>query len=172
MGGAPGCARGAVCSKSGARWRRGQSRARAARLEESARRLEEEFAVEHLANAAYEAWRERGTAADGTRLAPGSTKPYRPPALPAGTINTTDPDARLVNTFGQKAVQGYNAQAAVNEHQILVAAEVTVVSPDFGHLEPDGRCNPARARDHRRGVTGGGRRRRRLLAHTPDGESG
>src|SRR5215217_1999159 len=35
----------------------------------------------------------------------------------------------------------------------------------------DGRCNPARARDHRRGVAGGGRRRRRLLAQAADGES-
>jgi hypothetical protein len=33
-------------------------------------------------------------------------------------------------------IQGYNAQAATNEHQIVIAAEVTVASPDFGHLEP------------------------------------
>src|SRR5918994_4193717 len=112
-------------------------RSRAERLEESARRLEEERVVEHQANAAYEAWRRRGVAADGTRrMAPGTTKTYRPPQLPAVTINTTDPDSRLVKTVGQKAIQGYNAQAAVNEHQILVAAEVTVESPDFGHLEP------------------------------------
>jgi transposase len=112
-------------------------RSRSERLAESARRLEEELEVERQANKAYEAWRKRGIAADGTRrMAPGTTKPYRPPELPAGTINTTDPDSRLVKTFGQKAVQGYNAQAAVNEHQILVAAEVTVESPDFGHLEP------------------------------------
>jgi transposase len=112
-------------------------RSRSARLEESARRLEEELQVERQANAAYEARRQRGIAADGTRrMAPGSTKPYRPAQLPAGTINTTDPDSRLVKTFGQKAIQGYNAQAAVNEHQIIVAAEVTVDSPDFGHLEP------------------------------------
>jgi transposase len=112
-------------------------RSRAARLEEAARRLDEELRVEQQANAAYEAWRRRGVAADGTRrMAPGTTKPYRPPALPAGQVNTTDPDSRLVKTVGQKAIQGYNAQAAVNEHQIVVAAEVTLESPDFGHLEP------------------------------------
>src|SRR5215208_5983912 len=105
------------------------ARSRLERLAESARRLEEELAVEHLANAAYEAWRQRGVAADGSRrMAPGTTKPYRPPELPAGTINTTEPDSRLVKTVGQRALQGYNAQAAVNEQQIVVAAEVTVDS--------------------------------------------
>ena len=68
--------------------------------------------VERRANAAYEAWRTRGVARDGTRrMAAGATKPYRPPELPPGTIETTDPDSRLVKTFGQKAIQGYNAQA-------------------------------------------------------------
>jgi hypothetical protein len=41
-----------------------------------------------------------------------------------------------VRTAGQAARQGYNAQAAVNENHIVIAAEVTVESPDFGHLEP------------------------------------
>jgi hypothetical protein len=33
-------------------------------------------------------------------------------------------------------VQGYNAQVAVNESQIVLAAEITVDPGDFSHLEP------------------------------------
>jgi hypothetical protein len=33
-------------------------------------------------------------------------------------------------------VQGYNAQAVCTENQIVIAAEVTIDSPDFGHLGP------------------------------------
>ncbi len=33
-------------------------------------------------------------------------------------------------------MQGYNAQAVCTEQQIVIAAEVTVSSPDFGHLQP------------------------------------
>jgi hypothetical protein len=72
---------------------------------------------------------------DGRRFG-APPKPYRPPELPEGQVNTTDSDSRVMKTFGRYALQGYNAQAAVNEHQILVAAEVTVDAPDFGHLEP------------------------------------
>ncbi len=41
-----------------------------------------------------------------------------------------------MRTKGQPTIQGYNAQAAVTEQQIIVAAEITIESPDFGHLEP------------------------------------
>jgi Transposase DDE domain len=47
----------------------------------------------------------------------------------------TDPDSRLVKAM-RGWIQGYNAQAAVNEQQIVLAAEITIDSPDFGHLEP------------------------------------
>ncbi len=55
-------------------------RSRQQRLEEAKRRLEEDLQVHRRANAAYEAWRARGISADGAhRMAPGATKPYRPP---------------------------------------------------------------------------------------------
>jgi transposase len=111
------------------------ARSRNERLRESKRRLVEEHRVELESNAAYEAYRARGVMRDGRRFG-RPADPHTPPAEPAGTINTTDHDSRIVRTQGQPAIQGYNAQAAVNENQIIVAAELTVESPDFGHLEP------------------------------------
>jgi len=105
-----------------------------ARLKEAKRRLEEELDVECRANAAYEAYRARGVAADGRPLG-RRPKPYEPPATPAGKVNVTDPDSRNIKA-PRGYLQGYNAQAATNERQIVIAAEVSADSPDFGHLEP------------------------------------
>lgn len=58
------------------------------------------------------------------------------PVLPEGRVNVVDPDSRVMRTVGQPTIQGYNAQAAVTAGQIIVAAEITIESPDFGHLEP------------------------------------
>jgi hypothetical protein len=103
-------------------------------VRESKRRLEEEHRVECQANADYEAYRARGVMRDGRRLG-APPKPYQPPEVPAGKVNATDPDSRNVKT-ARGYLQGYNAQAAVNERQIVVAAEINPDSPDFGHLEP------------------------------------
>ena len=103
-------------------------------MKESKRRLEQELDVECRANAAYEAYRARGRMKDGRRFG-RPPDPYQPPATPAGKINVTDPDSRNVKT-SRGWVQGYNAQAVCTERQIVIAAEVTVDSPDFGHLEP------------------------------------
>ncbi len=68
-------------------------------------------------------------------MAPGMMKPHRPPEAPTGLVNVTDHDSRVVRTHGQPPLQGYNAQLAVNDQQIVVATEITTESPDFGHLE-------------------------------------
>ena len=111
-------------------WSRGE------RLLESARRLEEDHAAELEANRAYEHFRATGRDKRGRRLSSHPPKPYQPPAQPERHINTTDLDSRVMKTVGQPGKQGYNAQAAVNANQIIIAAEIADSSPDFGNLEP------------------------------------
>jgi transposase len=108
-------------------------RSRPQRLSQSKRRLEEELAVECAANEAYEAYRARGVMKDGRRFG-APPKPYEPPDTPAGKDNVTDPDSKNVKT-PRGYMQGYNAQAAANEQQIVIAAELNADSSDFGHLE-------------------------------------
>jgi transposase len=118
------------------RWRHPDpiSRSRRERLLLAADRLEAELEVERRANEAYEHY--RATARDrlGRRVA-GRPEPHRPPELPAGKVNLTDPDSRSM-PVGFGFVQGYNAQAAVNEQQIVLAAEITNNSTDFSQLAP------------------------------------
>src|ERR687898_1252937 len=110
-------------------------RDRPQRLKEAKRRLDEELWTEVRANAAYERYRS-GRMKDGRRFS-RPPDPYTPPATPQGEINLTDPDSRVVKgSRGRGFLQGYNAQAVANEHQIVIAAEVMNVAPDFGHLEP------------------------------------
>src|SRR4051812_19066389 len=107
---------------------------RPARVKEARRRLEEELRTERAANAAYEAYRAGGVMKNGRRFG-SPPKPYRPPEQPTGKINVSDPDSRNVKT-PRGWVQGYNAQAVCNEHQIVLAAEISVSSADFGLLGP------------------------------------
>ena len=51
-------------------------------------------------------------------------------------INLSDPDSRVMRTQGTPPRQAYNAQAAVNDQQVILAAEITIAAPDFGQLEP------------------------------------
>jgi transposase len=110
-------------------------RDRNARLFEAARRLEQNQQVELAANDRYEAWRLTARDPLGRRMLK-PTKPYEPTVLPDGVINLSDPDSRVMRTQGTPPRQAYNAQAAVNDRQVILAAEISITAPDFGHLGP------------------------------------
>ena len=118
--------------------RRGEAkpivRSRAQRLLEAERRMVQDLEVERAANEAYEHYRAHARDRLGRRLG-HPPKPFEPPEITAGKINTTDLDSRNVKT-PRSYTQGYNVQAVVTEDQIVLAAEVSASSPDFGHLEP------------------------------------
>jgi transposase len=105
------------------------------RLFQALGRLEENHRIDLAANDAYEHWRatERDTLG---RVLKGNSKPFVAPELPEGTINLSDPDSRVMRTQGTPPRQAYNAQTAVNDRQIILAAEITIDAPDFGHLAP------------------------------------
>ena len=109
-------------------------RGRAQRLLEGGRRLEDELAAKLRGNDAYEHYRATGRMKNGRRFGP-QPNAYQPPESPEGQVNLTDPDSRLMKGF-RSYLQGYNAQAAVNEHGIMLAGEITLETGDFSHLAP------------------------------------
>jgi hypothetical protein len=70
------------------------------------------------------------------RRAPGRPPIDRPKAAErVRRVNVTDPDSRSVRT-PRGFIQGYNAQLVAADGQIIVAADVTIGSPDQGQLSP------------------------------------
>ena len=79
-------------------------RSRGERLLLAAQRLQSDHDVECRSNAAYEHY--RATARDRLGRRPGGrAEPYRPPDVPAGKVNSTDPDSRPI-PIGFGFVQG------------------------------------------------------------------
>ena len=97
--------------------------------------MEENHRIELAANDTYERWRATARDTKG-RVLRGNSKPWAQPELPDGVINLSDPDSRVMRTQGTPPRQAYNAQTAVNDRQIILAAEISIDAPDFGHLEP------------------------------------
>ena len=118
------------------RWREPDviSRSRAERLLLAAERLEADLDAERRGNQAYEEYRARGRMKDGRRFG-GPPKPYIPPAAPDGKVNVTDPDSKHIKA-NDTYVQGYNAQAVVDQGQIVLAAEITNSTVDWSQLDP------------------------------------
>ena len=109
-------------------------RSRTERLLQSAERLESDLSVERRSNEAYEGYRAQGRMRDGRRFG-RPPNPHRVPDVPQGKVNVTDPDSKPI-PIGFGFVQGYNAQTAVNEQDIVLAAEITNLSTDFSQLAP------------------------------------
>jgi hypothetical protein len=98
-------------------------------------RLEENHQVDLAAVETYERWRLTARDTKG-RVMKGNSKVFVAPDLPEGKINISDPDSRVMRTAGTPPRQAYNAQAAVNDKQIILAAELTNAAADFGQLAP------------------------------------
>jgi transposase len=112
------------------------ARSREERLVRAAERLEQELDAERRGNEAYEAYRARGRMKDGRRFGK-PPKPHQPPEIPEGKVNVTDPDSKHLKTTRTRGyVQGYNAQAVVDEGQIVLAAEITNSTVDWSQLDP------------------------------------
>ena len=110
------------------------SRSRSERLLLAAERLEADLGAQRAGNEAFEEHRVSGRDAHGRRLA-GTPTPYQPPVVPDGKVNLTDPDSRYIKAHVD-FVQGYNAQAVVDEGQIVLAAEITNSTVDWSQLDP------------------------------------
>jgi transposase len=104
-------------------------------LREAKARLEAEAAAEAAKQAAKIAQRQAEEAATGKKKR--GRKPNKPEEKPENDAkaNVTDPESRIMKTRSGY-VQGYNAQAAVTEDQIIVAAELTQECNDVGQLLP------------------------------------
>jgi transposase len=109
-------------------------RAREDRLLLAAERLEAERDAQVAANRAYEDYRENGRDTQGRRLT-RRPKPWVAPEVPEGAVSVSDPDTQRMKA-NHGYVQGYNAQAVVDEAQIVIAAEVTNTPADFSSLDP------------------------------------
>ena len=109
-------------------------RHRTERLLLAAGRLEADLFAERAANEAYEQFRQTGRDTKGRRLG-AKPNPWVEPPVPQGMVSVTDPDSRHIKAnIGY--VQGYNAQAVVDESQIVLAAEITNSTVDFSQLDP------------------------------------
>jgi hypothetical protein len=109
-------------------------RSREDRVLLAVQRLEDERDAKVASNRAYEEYRETGRDTHGRRLGK-RPNPWVAPDLPEGVVSISDPDTqRMKANLGY--VQGYNAQAVVDEGQIVLAAEITNNPTDFSQLDP------------------------------------
>jgi transposase len=111
---------------------------RAARIRQLLDELEGERAQAEADHAAklvrYEQHVQRtGRRPPGRR--PNATLPDRVKDKLPSKVNVTDPDSRIVSARGA-LIQGFNAQAAVGEGQVILAARIVCNATDSQQIEP------------------------------------
>ncbi len=110
---------------------------RRARFEEAKRVLDEQSAAQDTAHEQVVAERERVAEETGTK--PRGRKPVHPrekKGVKPARVNTTDPESKIMPVRTGGFVQGWNGQAAANEHQIILAAEIVTDTNDTQLLRP------------------------------------
>lgn len=105
------------------------------RLREAKRQLEAEQQAKLDEMTAWEAAAAEYTARTGLKKKGRPEKPRPIPPEPARRINTTDPDSRPVKT-ATGFLQGYTAQAAAAEGQVIVSAELITGGNERHRLGP------------------------------------
>jgi transposase len=129
-------------------------RTRRERLAEAKRQMDAErqaarAAYEHKLGARAEYHERTGRQMPGPKPKPPEQHSSR--WRPSQTRNVSDPDSRIVSDRG-RLIQGYNAQIAVAENRVIVAAGVTNSPNDSNQLEPT--SNKALAALKRLGIDG------------------
>ena len=110
------------------------ARGRVERLLLAAERMEEDLDAQLAGNRAYEHYRATGRDTKGRHLG-RRPNAWVAPTVPDAMVSVTDPDSRHIKA-NEAYVQGYNAQAVVDENQIVLAAEITNSTVDFSQLSP------------------------------------
>jgi transposase len=105
------------------------ARSREDRLRLAAERLETERDGAVAANRAYEDYRANGRDTQGRRLG-RRPKEWVAPDMPEGVVSVSDPDTQRMKA-NHGYVQGYNAQAVVDEGQIVLGAEIINSTVDW-----------------------------------------
>lgn len=80
--------------------------------------------------------RERKEHASGKKTTGPKPSPNTARRSSARRANSTDPHSRIMAHAAKGVIQGYNAQAAATEQQVLVAAEITVTTNDQPQFLP------------------------------------
>lgn len=108
---------------------------RLARLREAKARLEADAAARAARFAQRSAQVNTARAAKGLAPMRLQPRPRDEAPRPNAVVNPTDPDSRLMRSYGH-SVQGYNAQLMATAEQIIIAAEVTQDANDVDQLAP------------------------------------